>query len=134
MEDEPGTPPPYVSQTCEFIDKDDDDDRVFKKGERVCVRGGKGGKEEVMATVVNATPYIVNVFLDTDFPSKLAKGIDRTKDKDKDYPLGFMRFTVGKMLAPENPGPENDDPAGGRRRRRKGTRRRQRRRRMTRRR
>jgi hypothetical protein len=131
MDEEPGAPPPHVSLPCEFIDKDDDDDRVFKKGERVCVRGGKGGKEEVMATVVNATPYIVNVFLDTDFPSKLAKGIDRTKDKDKDYPLGFLRFTVGKST--ENPGPENDDPAGGRRRRRKGTRRRQRRRRTTRR-
>ena len=82
-----------------------------------------------MATVVNETPFVVNVFLDTDFPSKLAKGIDRTKDKNKHYPLPFDRPDVGKPIP--NPGPENEDPAGGRRRRRS---RRHRKRRTTRRR
>jgi len=121
MDEEPGAPPPHVGSPCDFLSKGDPDTRTFKSGDRVCVRGGKGGKEEVMARVVNATPFIVNVFLDTDFPSKLAKGIDRTKDKDRYYPLPFYRIDVGKS-AP-NPGPENEDPAGGRRRRRKSVRR-----------
>jgi hypothetical protein len=66
--------------------------------------------------------------MDTDFPYRLAQGIDLSKGK---YPLGFLRFAVGKVYAPENPGPKDEDPAGGRRRRRS---RRQRKRRSTRRR
>ena len=100
--DEPGAPP-AVDQ-CTFINRDDPDDRVFTVGERVCVKNHEG--ERTMGKIVEHTPHhYVVVKLDTEFPSRLARGQDRSG-----IPLQQPKIHVGKMV-----GADTDDPAGGRR-------------------
>ena len=126
MEDEPSAPLPVPSIPYTFINpRQVGDTRTFEIGERVFVRNPMRPFDIVMAkTVGPVSGGVVEVlFIGTsDFPSKLAKGIDRKVDVD---PLSFDTHSIGKADVP-------DDPPGGRRRR-KGTRRRQRRRRTTRR-
>ena len=109
--DEPGAPP--AADQCVFPNRDDPDDRVFAVGERVCVKNHEG--ERTMGKIVEHTPYhYVKLTLDTEFPSRLAKGQDR-----KGIPLQQPKIHVGKMVSAdtENPGGHDEDPAGGRRRR-----------------
>ena len=109
--DEPGAPP--AADQCVFPNRDDPDDRVFAVGERVCVKNHEG--ERTMGKIVEHTPYhYVKLTLDTEFPSRLAKGQDR-----KGIPLQQPKIHVGKMVSADtdNPGGHDEDPAGGRRRR-----------------
>jgi hypothetical protein len=110
---EPG-PPPAADQ-CVFIRRGDDDTRVFAVGESVCVKNHEG--ERTMGKIVEDTPHdFVKLTLDTDFPSRLARGQDRAG-----LVLMQPKVHVGKMMSAdvENPGALE----GGRRRRRKATRR-----------
>jgi hypothetical protein len=103
---EPG-PPPEADQ-CVFVRRGDQDNRVFAVGERVCVTNYEG--ERTMGKIVEDTPHdFVRLTLDTDFPSRLARGQDRAGLR-----LMQSKVYVGKMLGAEveNPG----DLEGGRRR------------------
>jgi hypothetical protein len=124
MEDEPSAPLPVPAIPHTFINpRQIGDTRTFKIGERVFVRNPMRPFDIVMAkTVGPVSQGLVEVLFigASDFPSKLAKGIDRKVDVD---PLSFDTHSIGKADVP-------DDPAGGRRRRS----RRQRKRRTTRRR
>jgi hypothetical protein len=118
---EPG-PPPEADQ-CVFVRRGDEDNRVFAVGERVCVKNYEG--ERTMGKIVEDTPHdFVKLTLDTDFPSRLARGQDRAG-----VTLMQPKVYVGKMLGAEveNPG----DLEGGRRRKSKRTRRRRHRKRKT---
>ena len=118
---EPGAPP--EEDQCVFIRRGDDDTRVFAVGESVCVKNHEG--ERTMGKIVEDTPHdFVRLKLDTDFPSRLARGQDRAG-----LILMQPKVHVGKMLGAEveNPG----DLEGGRRRKSKRTRRRRHRKRKT---
>jgi len=118
---EPG-PPPEADQ-CVFVRRGDEDNRVFAVGESVCVKNYEG--ERTMGKIVEDTPHdFVKLTLDTDFPSRLARGQDRAG-----VTLMQPKVYVGKMLGAEveNPG----DLEGGRRRKSKRTRRRRHRKRKT---
>jgi hypothetical protein len=118
---EPG-PPPEADQ-CVFVRRGDEDNRVFAVGESVCVKNYEG--ERTMGKIVEDTPHdFVKLTLDTDFPSRLARGQDRAG-----LTLMQPKVYVGKMLGAEveNPG----DLEGGRRRKSKRTRRRRHRKRKT---
>jgi hypothetical protein len=118
---EPG-PPPEADQ-CVFVRRGDEDNRVFAVGESVCVKNYEG--ERTMGKIVEDTPHdFVKLTLDTDFPSRLARGQDRAG-----LVLMQPKVYVGKMLGAEveNPG----DLEGGRRRKSKRTRRRRHRKRKT---
>ena len=102
---EPGPPP--EADRCVFVRRGDADNRVFAVGERVCVKNHEG--ERTMGKIVEDTPHdFVRLTLDTDFPSRLARGQDRAG-------LSLMqpKVHVGKMMEAdvEDPG----DPEGGRR-------------------
>jgi hypothetical protein len=118
---EPG-PPPEADQ-CVFVRRGDEDNRAFAVGESVCVKNYEG--ERTMGKIVEDTPHdFVKLTLDTDFPSRLARGQDRAG-----LVLMQPKVYVGKMLGAEveNPG----DLEGGRRRKFKRTRRRRHRKRKT---
>ena len=70
--------------------------------------------ERTMGKIVEDTPHFIRVTLDTEFPSRLAKGQDRSGIR-----LMQPRHFVGKMANAdvENPGAQDEDPSGGRRRR-----------------
>ena len=111
---EPGPPP--EADPCVFVRRGDEDNRVFAVGESVCVKNYEG--ERTMGKIVEDTPHdFVKLTLDTDFPSRLARGQDRAG-----LTLMQPKVYVGKMLGAEveNPG----DLEGGRRRKSKRTRRR----------
>jgi hypothetical protein len=102
MEDEPGAPP--MSDQCVFLKRGDEDTRVFVPGERVCVKNHEG--ERTMGKIVEHTPHdYVKLTLDTDFPSRLAKGRDRSGAV-----LLQPKIHVGKLLATES-----ENPTAGRR-------------------
>jgi len=118
---EPGPPP--EADPCVFVRRGDQDNRAFAVGERVCVKNHEG--ERTMGKIVEDTPHdFVKLTLDTDFPSRLARGQDRAG-----LVLMQPKVYVGKMLGAEveNPG----DLEGGRRRKSKRTRRRRHRKRKT---
>ena len=118
---EPGPPP--EADPCVFVRRGDQDNRAFAVGERVCVKNHEG--ERTMGKIVEDTPHdFVKLTLDTDFPSRLARGQDRAG-----LVLMQPKVYVGKMLGAEveNPG----DLEGGRRRKFKRTRRRRHRKRKT---
>jgi len=126
---EPGAPP--AADQCVFITRDDEDNRVFTPGERVCVKNHEG--ERTMGEIVEDPGYAdVRLKLETDFPSRLARGQDRAG-----LVLTYVKYHVGKLMSAdvENPGHnDSQDPEGGRRRRRRKTTRRHRKRKTTRRR
>ena len=109
---EPGGPP--AEDPCVFISRDDEDNRVFIPCEGVCVKNHEG--ERTMGEIVEDTPHdFVKLKLETDFPSRLAKGQDRAG-----LVLMQSKVHVGKMLGAEveNPGyNDSQNPEGGRRRR-----------------
>ena len=118
---EPG-PPPEADQ-CVFVRRGDADNRVFAVGERVCVKNHEG--ERTMGKIVEDTPHdFVRLTLDTDFPSRLARGQDRAG-------LSLMqpKVHVGKMMEADVEDPRG--PEGGRHRKSKRTRRRRHRKRKT---
>ena len=102
---EPGPPP--EADRCVFVRRGDADNRVFAVGERVCVKNHEG--ERTMGKIVEDTPHdFVRLTLDTDFPSRLARGQDRAG-------LSLMqpKVHVGKMMEADVEDPR--DPEGGRR-------------------
>jgi hypothetical protein len=111
MDEEPSAPLPVPTIPHTFINpRQIGDTRTFEIGERVFVRNPMRPFDIVMAkTVGPVSGGVVDVlFIGTsDFPSKLAKGIDRKVDVD---PLAFDTHSIGKADVP-------DDPSGGRRRR-----------------
>jgi hypothetical protein len=118
---EPG-PPPEADQ-CVFVRRGDEDNRVFAVGESVCVKNYEG--ERTLGKIVEDTPHdFVKLTLDTDFPSRLARGQDRAG-----LTLMQSKVYVGKMLGAEVETP--GDLEGGRRRKSKRTRRRRHRKRKT---
>lgn len=120
--DEPGAvaPSDAPSSECVFVSRDGlNDRRVFKIGERVCIRGAGGGPggtfrdgrfEVVKGTITDMERNMIEINFETGFPSQVNSTGQLKFDLSVGGPYPVDRKHVGKLIS-EDPG-----APGGRRR------------------